>query len=248
MNDMIEPTRTWTAYELTDEGKAAFFKAALERRENIERDAKTIRKVGLWTAAGGILVGIFGMGAGLTAYIKTPVPDPPGYIVIDRSTGWITEPLTARNAPKEFSEAVRQRAIRDFIVACTSYIPQTWAKLDWHACMIQATPDQQKRLASDMGGKESPLYPPSIFGPNGWAMATDFPIINKIGETGTAPNQVFHYDVRYQRTEVAGGRETRARYSAQMTFTFRPDLRMSPADRLINPSGLQVISFSTVRE
>ena len=46
MNDMIEQT-TWTASELDDDARAAFFKAALERRENVERDAKALRRIGL---------------------------------------------------------------------------------------------------------------------------------------------------------------------------------------------------------
>jgi len=248
MNDMPFEPATWTASELPDDAKAAFFRAALERRESVEKDAKAVRRLGLLGASGGIVVGIIGMAAGLTAYIKTPVQPPPGYIVMDRSTGWISEPLTARDSPKAFSELVRERAIRDFIVACTSYVPQTWARIDWHACMIQATPDEQKRLADEMGSRESPQYPPAIFGQNGWAMATAFPSMTKLGETGTEPNQLFHYEIRYQRTEVIDGREMRVPYTAQTTFSFHPELRMSPADRLINPSGLQVNSFSTVKD
>lgn len=247
MNDMIEQA-AWTATELDHGSRDAFYKAAMERRDAVERDAKAVRRIGLIAALGGAAVGILGMAAGLTAYIKTPVQPPPGYIVIDNTAGWISEPLTARDAPRTFSEAVRQRAIRDFIIACTSYVPQTWLKIDWHACMIQATAAQQKRLAEEMGNRESPQYPPAIFGLNGWAMATAFPAIAKLGVTGTEPNQVFHYEVRYQRTEVTNGREQRVPYTAHITFSFHPDLRMSPADRLINPSGLQVNSFSTVRD
>jgi type IV secretory pathway component VirB8 len=54
--------------------------------------------------------------------------------------------------------------------------------------------------------------------------------------------------VRYVRTEVVNGRETSARYTAEIAFAFHPELKISAADRLINPSGLQVVSFSTVKE
>ena len=114
--------------------------------------------------------------------------------------------------------------------------------------MLQATPDEQKRRAADIGVAGAPHYPPGIFGPAGWAMPTDFLSFVKLAETGTAPNQTFNYQVRYARTEVINGHERRPRYTAMVTFAFHPELRISDADRLINPPGLQVISFSTVKD
>ena len=70
--------------------------------------------------------------------------------------------------------------------------------------MIQATPDQQKRFAEEMGDAKSPQYPPAIFGAGGWAAVTAVPSMVKLGVTGTEPSQVFHYEVRYQRTESIG--------------------------------------------
>lgn len=238
-----EGTSAWPAEELSDASRDAFYKAALARREGAEQDAKAVRSLGLIVGAGGVIVGLLGIAACLVVYLKTPVPPPPGYIMVDRSTGWVDQPVTAKDAPKLFPEAVRERAMRDFIIACESYVPETWAKLDFHACMIQATPDEQKRRAQDIG-RNGTHYPPAVFGPTGWAMPTDFLSFVKLGETG----QTFSYQVRYQRTEVMNGRETRARYTAELSFQFHPELKISNADRLINPSGLQVISFSTVKD
>lgn len=237
----------WPADELADASRDAFFKAALARREGTEQDAKAIRNIGLIAGAGGVGVGLLGIAACLVVYLKTPLPPPPGYIMVDRSTGWIDQPVEAKDAPRLFPETVRERAMRDFVVACQSYVPETWARIDWHACMIQATPDEQKRLAADMG-KNGPSYPPTIFGANGWAMPTAFPSFQLHGATGTGETQTFSYEVRYVRTEVENGRETTARYTAEIAFSFHPELKISNADRLINPSGLQVVSFSTVRD
>ena len=242
-----EGATAWPAEDLSDASRDAFYKAALARREGSEQDAKAIRNLGLIVGAGGVTAALLGIGAGLIVYLKTPVPPPPGYILIDRSTGWIDQPVAAKDAPKLFSESVRERAIRDFVVACQSYVSETWAKVDWHACMIQATADEQKRLAADMG-KNGADYPPTLFGPSGWAMPTAFPSFQLRGSSGTGDSQTFSYEVRYVRTEVVNGRETAVRYTAEIAFSFHPELKISSADRLINPSGLQVISFSTVRD
>lgn len=238
----------WESGELTDESREAFYQAALARRESAERDQRDKGKLGLLVGASGALAGLLGVAAAFLVYMKTPVQPPPGYITIDSSTGWIDQPVAAKDAPKLFSEAVRQRALRDFIIACTSYVPQTWARVDWHACMIQATEAEQKRLAADIG-KGGADYPPAVFGADGWAMPTAFTAMVKLGETGKAPSVTYHYEVRYQRTESVNARQIKpVAYTAQITFSFHPEMKMSKQDRLINPSGFQADSFSTVKD
>ena len=244
---LYEGAATWPADELSDQSREAFYKAALARRESAQQDTNRIGRYGLMFGAGCLAIGILGMAAGLVAYVKTPVPAAPGYILMDKSTGWIDTPVAAKDAPRLFNETIRERALRDFVIACESYVPQTWQRLDYHACMIQASPDEQKRRAADIG-MNGPHYPPTVFGSAGWAMPTDFLSFVKLGETGTEPNQTFNYQVRYQRTEVFAGREARIRYTALVSFQFHPELKISPADRLINPSGFQAISFSTVKD
>lgn len=234
---------TWTAEALTDDSREAFYKAALDRYESSAKDADAIRRSGLIYGAVGMAIGLIGMSAGLIVYVKTPVPPPPGYIFVDRSTGVIEPAVTAKDAPAYFPDTVRLRALRDFVVACEGYVPQTWTKVDFHSCMIMATPDEQKRRDADIG-RLGQHYPPTVFGPGGWAMPTAFPAFTKLGETG----HTFHYQVRYERTEVVGGRETRPHYTADIVFGFHPEMAISPSDRLINPSGMQVISFSTTRD
>lgn len=70
----------------------------------------------------------------------------------------------------------------------------------------------------------------------------------QIGETGSDPTKVFEYRVRYQRTEVSNGISSKAHFTAAITFTFRPDLKMSADDRRINPTGLQVINFIKTKD
>lgn len=238
---------SWTADELSDDSREAFFKAAVARQTSSERDAASIRKLGMIFGASGLLVGVLGISAGLMVYVKTPIPEPPGYILVNSTTGAIEAPVKAKDAPRLFTESVRQRAMRDFIIACESYIPATWARLDYHACMLYATPDEQKRQAADIG-INGPHYPVTIFGQAGWAMPTSFLSFVNLGEVGKEPNQTFHYEVRYERTEVENGKETRPRYTAHVHFQFHPELKIDKADRLINHTGFQALSFSTVRD
>jgi type IV secretory pathway component VirB8 len=235
---------SWQSEPLTDESAAAFFKASLDRwnaADKASRDGKRDRN--LFSGCMGAM-GLLGMACGLTVYIRTPVPKPPEWVVLHDQTGVVDRPIAAADAPRLFNEATRQRALRAFITRCTSYVSETWARLDFHACMIMATPDQQKRFDKDIGpGGRS--YPPTVFGANGWARATKFTAFELQDTTGTAPNQLFHYEVRYERTEVVNGKETRPRYTAHVYFSFHPDLPMLDADRSLNLEGFQATSFST---
>jgi type IV secretory pathway component VirB8 len=244
---MPDTLASWMTTELADDSRKAFYEAAVARRAAAEEASAAVRNQGLMFGLGGLFVGAVGIAAALVVYVKTPVPPPPGYILMDSSTGWIDQPIPAKDVPPAYPETIRQRAMRDFVVACESYVPQTWDKIDYHACMVQATPTEQKRREADIG-PAGPRYPRAVFGANGWAMPTAFLSFTKIGEMGTVTDKTFEYEVRYERTEVVNGRQTHPHYTARMTFQFHPELKISTADRLINPSGLQTITFSTVRD
>lgn len=240
--------KAWTSDTLSDQGLKAFQEAATARWAGSVDDARTVRNVGLLAAAGGV---IFGLGSLLIAgsvLVKAPVPQPPGYLPFDRSTGWISPPVSARDIPIEFTEATRRRALINFITACQAYIPQTWHLMDYHACMLYAAPEEQNRLTAEIGAPASPGYFPTLFGAHGWAMPTDFPNFQFKGAIGDPPNQTWHYEVRYKRKESINGKDVFGWYTAEVYFQFHPELKMSPKDRDINPLGFQAVSFSTVRE
>lgn len=237
----------WAAEALSEPSQREFLQAASDRRLSAMEDARTVRRMGLIGAIAGSVMGILGVGAAAAVYLKTPVPPPPGYIFVDRTTGVVGPPVSAVDAPRHFPETVRQRALREFIVECESYIPETWARMDYHACMVQATPSEQKRRAEDIG-KNGTRYPPTVFGPGGWAMPTDFLAFTLLGEVGSDPNQTYRYQVRYERTEVVAGKETRPRYTADITVQFHPELKISAADRLLNSTGIQVVAFNAIKD
>lgn len=244
----LEERASWHAEALTDESLAEFSKAAEARWVGVAEQAKATFRLSTIMAAGGVAFGLLGGASALVVHIKQPVPEPPGYILVDKQAGEITGPVPAKDVPAVFPETVRQRALRDFITSCQSYIPQTWSAIDYHQCMLFASPEEQTRLAEDMGKTTSPLYPPALFGPQGWAMPIDFPSYQLKGTAGDGPNKTWHYEVRYKRKEIVNGQDHSGWYTAEIYVQFHPELKMRLQDRAINPSGAQAISFSTVRE
>jgi VirB8 protein len=238
---------SWISTDLADESRKLFYEAAIARQSEIEKSAKAVRLHGLIFGSGCLVVAAVAIASAAGVYFKTPVPNPMGYALIDTTSGAIVRPVPAQDAPNLFTESVRLRGIRDFIVACESYVPQTWATLDWHSCMIHSTPDEQKRRDADIG-QFGARYPRTVFGPTGWAMPTQFLAFVKLGEVGTATNRTYQYQVRYERTEVVNGRESHPHYTANVTFQFHPELKETDADRLLNETGYQATSFSTVKD
>ena len=79
-------------------------------------------------------------------------------------------------------------------------------------------------------------------------MPTAFLAFVKEGEIGTETNKTYRYQIRYERTEVLNGKEKRPHYTANLSFQFHPELKETDADRLLNETGFQAISFSTVKD
>jgi type IV secretory pathway component VirB8 len=236
----------WPSDPLTDDSREVFYNATLGRQQSVLEDAARIRRLGTIYGASGLAVAVIAVLSATAVYLKTPVPPPPGYILVDKTEGTISQPVNAVQAPAIFPEVIRERSLRDFVTACESYVPETFLKVDWHNCMIMAVPEEQKLIAAEIGPKGS-RDPSAIFvGPGKpQAIVTKFTEMKKLGEAGVNPNQTFHYQVRYERIEFSNGKESRPHYTAQIYFQFHPELKATPNDRLVNPYGLQVVSFST---
>jgi type IV secretory pathway component VirB8 len=240
---------TWVSESLSDDGQRAFFKAAQARQEASERDRRAVNRLGYVVGISGMVGGLIALAAALTVVAKLPPVQPQKYVLVDKTSGAIVPATDVKDAPLLYPEATRRAEIRALIVACEGYVPQSWAKVDFHNCMIRLTPGEQKRRNLDIG-VDGGRYPPKAFGAVGYAMPTDFPMgaFVLLGSSGTPPNEVFHYSVRYERTEVIAGVEQHARYTADVVFTFRPDLKINGADALVNPARMQVESFSTIKD
>ncbi len=239
----------WDSETLSDAGQEAFFKAAQERQAATEKVMRERRTLGFWVGGAGMVGGLLVLATALVVVAKQPPVQPQKYVLVDKAWGAVVPAADQKDAPLLYPEATRRAELRALIVACEGYVPQSWAKSDFHTCMIRLTPDEQKRRNLDIG-VDGPRYPPKALGASGYAMPTDFPLgaFVLLGSSGTPPNEVYHYTVRYERTEVIAGVEQHARYTADIVFTFRPDLKISAADALANPARMQVESFSTIKD
>lgn len=232
-----------TAGELDEQAREVFYRAAVVRQDSIEANAEAVRRLGIWFGGAGLVTAIVASTAAAMVFLSKPQPPPPGFVLVDRQSGIIGSATAAPDAPKLFGEMSNRRALRDFIARCTGFVPETW-RFEFHGCMVMASPDEQQRLAAALspGG---PDYPPELFGKGGWAMPTRFLAFVQ-RETGA--HETLHYQVRYERTEVANGRETRPHYTADDQFQWHPERPMAAEDRLLNPGGFQCVSFSSVRD
>lgn len=239
----------WDTESLSDAGQAEFYKAVQERQTATERDRRHVNRLGYIVGTGGVAGSMIILACALALFWKIPPQQQPTYVLVDRTSGSIVPAASAKDAPMLFPEATRRAEIKALIDACEGYVQETWAKINFHQCMIRLTPDEQKRRTLDIG-LNGTRYPPKIFGPAGWAMPSEFPLGGFVlmDTTGSPPNEIFHYAVRYERTEVINNVEQRVRWSADIRFSFRPDLKISPADALANPARMQVASYSTIRD
>jgi hypothetical protein len=241
--------QAWDTEALSDAGQQAFFKAAQERQQASEEDRRERRSLGFWVGGAGMSGGLIALVIAWSVVSKMPPVQPQKYVLVDKASGAVVPAADASDAPLLYPEATRRAELRSLIVACEQYIPQTWAKIDFHNCVIRLTPAEQKRREMDIG-VNGVRYPPRVFTANGYAMPSDFPLgaFVLLGSSGTPPNEVFHYTIRYERTEVISGIEQHPRYTADVVFTFRPDLKIEAADALINAARMQVQSFSTIKD
>lgn len=239
----------WDSETLSQAGQEAFYKAARERQAEAEQSRRERLSLGFWVGIGGVAFGLIAVATNFVTVSKLPPAQPQKYVLIGEVSGAVVPAVDAKDAPMLYPEATRRAELRSLIVACESYVPQTWSKIDFHLCMIRLTPAEQKRRTLDIG-TDGPRYPAKTFGPTGYAMPTDFPLggFVPLGTVGTPPNEVYHYTIRYERTEVVNAVEQHVRYTADVVFTFRPDLKINAPDALANPARMQVESFSTIRD
>ena len=114
------------------------------RQEASERDRRRVNRLGYVVGISGMVGGLIALAAALTVVAKLPPVQPQKYVLVDKTSGAIVPATDAKDAPLLYPEATHRAEIRALIVACEGYVPQSWAKVDFHNCMIRLTPGEQK--------------------------------------------------------------------------------------------------------
>jgi type IV secretion system protein VirB8 len=218
------------------EMRQTLFAEVISFRAEERRFDRDRRHAGWWIGGIGAAIGVLGM---VCAASVLPLKQPPKpiYLEVDRSTGWVGEVAGAADAPKLFTDGLAERALREYIQDRESYVWQTDDQA-FHLVALESSPDEQKRYAEDRR-----QHPPSVtFGRDGYARCDNWHFTRR----GNGKDSTIEYEVRFYKTETKGGAVGLPQpWTALVALQFHPELTMSSQDRLINPAGLQVVSYSS---
>lgn len=224
----------WKARPLTPDGKDAHYAKVMTYDEEMRRMGAAARKTG-WIVGGvGVAVGVVGM---VCAASVLPLKPPPEmrYIEVDRSTGYVGEPASVKDAPKTFGEKTAEFYLSLFLSSCVGY-DRASAKVMLHRCAVFSTPDQQARYADWIDPKKNPDSPAALYGERGVAYPDNF----RFSRIGTASNGTQIYLVRYDLNVSVPGESVRIEpWSTNVEFQWHPELPMLDSDRTINLAGFQ---------
>ena len=230
----------WQAQPLTPEMREAHFADSRSFAGEIERIGRSHRRLGFVVGCCGMVIGVAGMLCAAWAFSRPIAPQ--RYIEVDSSTGWIGETVGPTDAPKLFNDRVIEGVIRTYIEDREAFVPEA-DDLAFHRVAIKSLPDEQTRYALAHDPRRSPATAPFIvYGRGGFSRVDNF----HMTERGLdAKTKTFDYVVHFFKTEATGGLLTVPRpWTAEMQFQFHPELPMQQPDRLLNETGLQVVSYS----
>lgn len=243
MSGMRLPGTAWTGEALTAEAKAAHLRASRERADDIAATNRAFRRAGWWVGAAGAAVGLAGM-ASATATILQWRPADPVYAWIDPRTGEIKPAPRAIDAVQHFTEGTARQHLRMYLDYCEAYLFQT-ARMTSTRCQLFLSPAQRERFVAwfNAGNPESPQ---ARFGRTGSASIADNVGYTLVG-TGRDGAQVWQMTF----TKVIAEQNQRPQcvpWISTVTFQWRPDLKMSEADRAINLAGMQVVERRSTQD
>ncbi len=231
-----EPTQ-WRAGQMSDADRQAHFAAAKDYASELRKIGRAHRLAGFVVGVVGIAAGTIGITAAAMQYDR--LPEPPRWIAVDNHVGWVGEPISSMDAERIITAPVLVSLLRDIITRCESYNPAT-ADLDFHACTIMLSPEQQA-IYERRTSKENPLSPRNMLGPRGVARI-ELPM--RFFDKPAGKEGAHAYGVEYQRTEYKQGEKpVTTPWTASVFFALHPDAPQKPTDMTINPTGFQAYSY-----
>jgi type IV secretion system protein VirB8 len=230
---------SWQASAMPAAEREAHFAAVRSYEANLSRIGRAYRRSGTLFGMMGLVVGLSGMiaAASLFPLKQTTIR----FIEVDRSTGYVGEPVSVIDAPRLFGETVMQHAMRDLVEACEGYNFATM-DLTFHRCAIMLAPQVQVQYLDRVGPK-NPLAPRVADGKAGWVRVE--PVMSfqamQASQGGT-----FGYVVRWLRSESPSGSTAKtSHWSTTIYFQFHPEYLTNPQDRSMNPTGFTAVSYSS---
>jgi type IV secretory pathway component VirB8 len=236
----VSDLAAWQAEPLTPEMREQHFADSRSFAGEIERLGRSHRRLGFVVGTSGMAIGVAGMVCAAWMFTR-PIP-PQRYIEVDSSTGWVGETIGSRDAPKLFNDRVVESALRSYVEDREAFVPET-DDLAFHRVAIKSLPDEQARYALAHDPRRSPTTAPFVvYGRGGFARTDNFHMTKRGMDPKT---KTYDYVVHFFKTDAKGGQLTVPRpWTVEMQFQFHPELPMNQPDRLLNETGLQVVSYS----
>ena len=227
----------WQTATLTPAEAATVVGNGPARADHLIETSRSLRRAGWWVGGTGAGIGLLGMAAAC-AVVFGWSPPPPEFVLVDRQTREVFQPVKAADAPSLFSEDTARSYLRQFVEYCEEYRFET-AKMKSERCSLFLSPEQQARYAKWFA--ESADGPIKRFGYGGSATA------DRLGfsKDGVGRGKTEVWWVRFNKVETVDRTTTCHPWIMQVQFRWRPELRMSQEDRSINLAGFQAIHFNS---
>jgi len=237
----VSEVNRWQAEPLTPEMREQHYAASESFAGELAQTGRAYRRTGYVVGIAGSAIGVLGLVCAAWMFTR-PVP-PQHYIEVDSSTGWTGETVGPQDAPKLFNDRVTESALRSYIEDREAFVPET-DDLAFHRVAIKSTPDEQTRYAAKHDPRRSPDTAPFVvYGRSGFSRVDNFHMTKRGMDPKT---RTFDYVVHFFKTDAKQGQVSIPKpWTAEMQFQFHPELSMSQPDRLLNETGLQVVSYTS---
>lgn len=226
----------WHSEALTDESKKRLFAEANSLQADRYLMGRAALRAGCWVGSVGCLVGVCGMVAAATLFpLKTrEVADH----TVNQNTGYVGPSVGAADAPTLFSPQVTEGALQAYTELRENYLFETDA-LAFHRVTLMSTPDEQVRYKEMHDDARAPFH---ALHDHGYIQVDNF----EFWPVGDGKSKTHEYVVKFDRRVMISGQPVPLkgeRWTVQMAFQFHPEYLMAVADRRLNPTGLQVMSY-----
>jgi type IV secretory pathway component VirB8 len=227
----------WRAQPLSEAAKSAHFRQVMDlsaERILIGRSAV----IAGWSVGAAGAVMLAASVAGWMMFLPLKTTDVK-FLVVDKQTGIISQPIRLADAPKTFSEAVAEQYLKRYVSAREEWVPEMDPRND-HLAKLMSTPAEQARYEASRNEATSPI---KAVGPAGHVSVENF----RFHKLATGKDGTIRYLVQFDRTVWRDGFRDQPLpqpWSATVDFQWHPGVPIAPADLVDNPGGMQVLAYS----
>ena len=225
------------ARALTPEEANLAYQDTLSYNAMMDRHNRNTIKWAWCIGGAGVGVGLCGMVAAASLFPLKKIEVQ--YFLVERSTGWIGEAASPKDAPKLFGDLEQEAALQRYVELREGYVYET-DQVSFNLAAAMSAPDEQRRYKALHDHERAPSR---AMRDKGSVQVYNFRF-SKLGD-GKADTKA--YVVRFKRREVTQGSPLpRVDEDVEATIHYQmlPDRPMTLPARRQNPTGLYVISYN----